>query len=359
MRATTERERHEWMILPIILVIGFLCVTLAGQWALRFSPRWKLTADMASHLDPNSDFLTRKPNAFIEPVDPSILTQPAWIHLFLTPGASFETGTPFPTVTATPPSASPTAISSPTNTTIATISPTSTFIFLFSTATSTSAPTVISTNVPGATVTLISMATSTVPAYTPTPTAAFTPTETLTPTVTFTATSTPTATVTSTPSNTPDPGEPDFGGPDGNTILLGNGSSALFGLIGFLLDGNSTFDVVLYEKEEASAAGKIHLGAIRIEVYDETTSTWYTIYHWGDGVADTNASYNNNNSEPDGFPVDTTVLYGVPPLNTGIAIDIDTAVIGQGGSLGDSITLIRLTSLSNLDCDVDALQMLR
>jgi hypothetical protein len=117
--------------------------------------------------------------------------------------------------------------------------------------------------------------------------------------------------------------------------------------------------VVLYEKEEASAAGKIHLGAVKIEVYDQMTAAWYTIYNWGDGAADSNASYNNGNSEPDGFPVDKSLLYGTLPLNTGIAIDIDTLVIAQGGTVGDSITIIRVTSLSNANCEVDSLQMLR
>jgi len=132
-----------------------------------------------------------------------------------------------------------------------------------------------------------------------------------------------------------------------------------FNLSGFLLDGNSTWDVVYYEKEDASSAGKIHMGAVLIEVYDQTTSTWYTIYNWGDGSADVNASYNNGNTEPDGFPVDMSLLAGIPPLNTGIAIDIDTLAIGQGGSIGDSITKIRITSQSNANCDVDALQILR
>lgn len=135
--------------------------------------------------------------------------------------------------------------------------------------------------------------------------------------------------------------------------------SVEFNLSGFLLDGNSAWDVVFYEKEETSAAGKIHLGAVLIEVYDQTTATWYTIYNWGDGALDANSSYNNGNSEPDGFPVDQGLLYGVPPLNTGIAIDIDSVAIGQGGTSGDSITKIRITSLSNLNCEIDSLQMLR
>jgi hypothetical protein len=132
-----------------------------------------------------------------------------------------------------------------------------------------------------------------------------------------------------------------------------------FNVSGFLLDGNLVWDMVYYEKEETSSAGKIHLGAVLIEVYDQTTAAWYTIYNWGDGTADANASYNNGNSEPDGFPVDKSVLNGAPPLNTGIAIDIDGAAIGQGGTSGDSITKIRITSLSNINCDIDSLHFLR
>ena len=118
--------------------------------------------------------------------------------------------------------------------------------------------------------------------------------------------------------------------------------------------------MVYYEKEETSSARKIHLGAVLIEVYDQTTAAWYVIYNWSDGVADTNANYNSV-VEPDGYPVDMDAvpLYGAPPLNTGIAIDIDSVAIGQGGAIGDLITKIRITSLSGVKCDIDALQMLR
>jgi len=57
--------------------------------------------------------------------------------------------------------------------------------------------------------------------------------------------------------------------------------------------------------------------------------------------------------------VDKSLLYGVTPLNTGIAIDTDTPANGQGGSPGDMITWICITSLSTANCDVDSLQMLR
>ncbi len=277
-----EQERRDWIMIPLILGIGFLCVIIAGQWALRFSPSWKLNADMDSNLDPNSDFLTRRPSGFIEPVDPSILTQPVWINLFLTPGAQFSTRAVIP-ITASPyltkltATQTPFSITTSTNTNIAIASPTNTFVYY--PPTSQPKPT----------------ATSTVsPIYTSTPTAAVTsswtstPTPTQSPTGTSTPLSTLTSTATQTPTNTPDPSEPEFGGPDGNTATLGNGAWVEFNLSGFLLDGNSAWDAVYYEMEEASSAGKIHLGAVKIEVYDQTTTAWYEIYNWGDGIADSN-----------------------------------------------------------------------
>jgi hypothetical protein len=359
-----EQERRDWVMIPLILGLGFLCVIVAGQWALRFSPSWKLNTNMDSNLDPNSDFLTRRPGGLIEPVDPAILTEPVWINLFLTPGASFVTGTSFPkatitsslatsTVAQTPfQTSTPISIASATNVVIA--SPTNTFVYYAPTSSSTSKPK------PTATSTVSSI-------YTSTPTAAATSSWTVTPTPTatttlsspLTSTATGTAAATQTPANTPDPSEPDFGGPDGNTATLGNGTWIEFNLSGFTLDGNSAWDAVYYEMEETSSAGKIHLGTVKIEVYDQTTATWYEIYNWGDGAADTNASYNNGNSEPDGFPIDKSLLYGAPPLNMGIAMDIDTPALGQGGVVGDLITIIRITSLSNTNCEIDSLQMLR
>jgi hypothetical protein len=170
---------------------------------------------------------------------------------------------------------------------------------------------------------------------------------------------TPTATTTGTATNTPSPVEPNFGPPDGNTTTLANGTSVSFSLSGFLLDGNPNWDIAYYEKEDTTTPGQILLGAVRIEIFDQTTAAWYTVYEWGDGVADTNASFNNGTFEPDGFPVNKGLLYGTPPWNTGIAIDLDAPAIAQGASIGDAIMWIRITSLSSIHCDIDAIQRLR
>lgn len=137
---TSERERRDWIIFLIILLIGFLCVIVAGEQAARFSPRWSLDSNMRSNLDPNSDFLTNRPDNFYEPLDPSILTQQIRINNFLTPGALFEihtlppalgvTNTPLGTSTTAPTQlTSPTAFNNTNTPSAATPSPTNTVIY--------------------------------------------------------------------------------------------------------------------------------------------------------------------------------------------------------------------------------------
>ena len=142
---TSEHERRDWTIILIILLFGFLCVILAGQQALRFSPRWKLDTSMQSNLDPNSDFLTNRPVGYFEPLDPSILTQPAWINVFLTPGAFFEPRTPVaftntPLPTNTPVLITPTAVTLTNTPTVIPVSPTNTLIYYPPPPTRTSLP---------------------------------------------------------------------------------------------------------------------------------------------------------------------------------------------------------------------------
>ena len=98
-----EKERRDSILLMLfILLFGFICIILSSGWALRFAPSWKLPADMGSNLNPDSDFLTDRPIGFLEPLDPAILTNAAWIDVFLTPGASFSTPIPNSTNTSSP-----------------------------------------------------------------------------------------------------------------------------------------------------------------------------------------------------------------------------------------------------------------
>jgi uncharacterized repeat protein (TIGR01451 family) len=449
---TNRRELRDWFIITVIILIGFLCLIIAGSMAIRFSPSWKLAANMDSRLDPNSDFLTRRPQGFIEPVDESILTPAIWVGLFQTPGASVPQRTPLPTLTNAPVPTSTTVPVRP-NPATATLIPTNTIIYYppasptntskprpIATATTTATATAtapvpvdadlqitkddgvlmyaagttltytIIVNNKGSTSVMGAVITDTIPAqidnwvwvctaqnggatgcdpaasnklnFSDTidlPTGAsikYTVTANISTAasgdlINAAAISAPTGITESDLTNnvfsdtdqflasSPLPVGNIGTTPDGIPDTVMSGSSVTFSLSGFLLDGNFFRDTVYYEKEETSSSGKIHLGNVQIEVYDQTTAAWYMIYNWGDEIVDTNASYNNGNSEPDGFPVDKNLLYGVPPLNTGIAIDIDTPAIAQGGAVGDLITLIRIKSLSNTNCEVDSVQMLR
>lgn len=135
---TRDREkesRDSILVMLLILLLGFICIILTSGWALRIAPSWKLPANMDSMLNPDNDFLTSHPSDFLEPLDPAILTNPAWMNVFLTPGASFSTlpprigstNTSVPTNTSLPVLVnSPTSTSSSINTPI----PTNTIIFI-------------------------------------------------------------------------------------------------------------------------------------------------------------------------------------------------------------------------------------
>ena len=335
-----DRERLDWTIVVIIiLVIGLVCVIVAGQLALRFSPAWQLATNMESHLDPNSNYLTSRPSGFIEPVDPSILTQPGWID-FLTPGVPIITGTPFPTTTITsspaPVPASPTATlaASPTNTLI--------FIPWNPTATQTRKPKPTKTDPP-----------PTHPIYTLTATQIFTSTF-ISSTATTTATTTPTTT--QTPVLTPtDNMPPEIGTtPDGDIYFLPSGGSLTLS-INLVANGDGSYDLAYYERAAPGGTG-IFLDWVIIEIGDGTN--WYTVFNWGNNIADTNSNMDFNilpnpqvPEETDQRDIPTSALYN----GTGIAIDVD-AIAPPG-----TYAYIRFTAPagdSDGQMEIDALEVL-
>lgn len=209
-------DRRGWILVLFSLLIGLLCVILAGNWAIRLSPTWRLNADMSSRLDPNVAFLTPLPNMIVQPIDPSILTPPVWINVFLTPGATIPTRLPKSTETAEPAETAAPTQTRPTVVGIASLTPTSGFSTATkvaspvptrtsnsapATATSTSKPAtaIPSTRTPSATATKTVTSTAT---RTASPTVTRTATHTASPTVTGTRTSTPTQTASSTATRT-------------------------------------------------------------------------------------------------------------------------------------------------------------
>ena len=93
MQTREKDSRRDWLVVLLIILIGFLCILFTSGWALRLTPSWRLDSNMESKIDPNSDFLTRRSSEPFEPIDSSILTQPSWLNsgLYLTPGAVFKT----------------------------------------------------------------------------------------------------------------------------------------------------------------------------------------------------------------------------------------------------------------------------
>ncbi|HSK65474.1 MAG TPA: DUF11 domain-containing protein, partial [Anaerolineales bacterium] len=171
---TLEQDRRGWILVSVLLITGLLCVFMAGGWAIRFPASWRLPAGMGSSLNPDSEYLTRPSSAAVQPLAPSILTQPVWINVFLTPGAVIPTRitggetTPLPVITPTPAASdvpvTPTALG-PT--------PTSTAVFFPATQTSvmstprkvTSTPTLQATKPTASSADLAITKTDNTPAY--------------------------------------------------------------------------------------------------------------------------------------------------------------------------------------------------
>ncbi|MBN2386849.1 MAG: hypothetical protein JXB85_07490, partial [Anaerolineales bacterium] len=134
----SDRDLREWGLLLLLLLLGILLMFAAGQLAIRLTPAWQVEADMGSNINPDEGYANAEGTLVFEPLDPAIMTQPAWaITPSPTPVLVLGTPTPemSPTVTVTG-----TTTPTPTVTGTTTVSPTIT-----RTATSTASPTATST----------------------------------------------------------------------------------------------------------------------------------------------------------------------------------------------------------------------
>lgn len=396
-----EHERRDWIIILVIILFGFLCVFLAGTWAVRTSSSWKINANMDSDLPINNGSPSNRPAEFFPAIDPAIETQPAWMGTYLTKGAVIPTRI-IPTDTPAPTAASTQAVSTSTSTPVNT--PTSTLISLIatptaifqqvSTKTSTPVPTSNAgststpTRTPAKTSTPTRTATSTntptgTPNYTPTPTVtgtqSLTPTFTNTPTPTNTPTAINTPTATSTPTNTPTSTSTPtdtptatatstitptptttftptatptivsfpfpFGNlgtdPDGTPQNIPSGPSYL------ILQLTSQFTVgpgsyLVYYPAYTSPSTTVPIDVVILQVGDGTN--WSTVFYWGDGAPGNNGDipgFPTNStdctSEPDGCPIDLSFLPVKNPLYPGVKIDL-------GSLAGSTISYIRIFS---------------
>jgi hypothetical protein len=132
--------------------------------------------------------------------------------------------------------------------------------------------------------------------------------------------------------------------PAGGTLTLG---------INLTANGDSGFDLVYYEFPAASG---ILLDWVIIEISDGYN--WYTIFNWGNNVADTNTNVDFNilsnpqvPPEPDQRDIPSAELYN----STGIAINVD-AIVPPG-----TYSYIRFTApTGDIDgqLEIDAIEVL-
>lgn len=137
-------------------------------------------------------------------------------------------------------------------------------------------------------------------------------------------------------------GEPDIGPPDGEYIRVGCGANFVLdmGATPIRTDGTTNYDMVFYELRQPDPAPPpgnfiIFMDWVVVQVGPTATGPWYTVFFWGDGIADTNSNLGQflptPTNEADNRQISTTnpPLYGpAGPLNltTGIAIDVDARV---------------------------------
>jgi uncharacterized repeat protein (TIGR01451 family) len=117
--------------------------------------------------------------------------------------------------------------------------------------------------------------------------------------------------------------------PDGTFVSPPNGTTLYYNM-GIPLYAMSTPDGVpdIVYFERALGPNYIQMDNVILELGDFFLNVWYMIFNWGNGPADTNSNLNIGNpalggTEYDNRDITTVPLYGTPPLNSGITIDID------------------------------------
>lgn len=82
-----QRERRDWTVILLLLLLGILLMLFAGQRAIRLLAHWTVHADMGSNLNPNLPEQVAAFSTLVQPIKAGILTPAPWNGTFLTPGA--------------------------------------------------------------------------------------------------------------------------------------------------------------------------------------------------------------------------------------------------------------------------------
>lgn len=326
----TKRDRNDWLVLLLFLLLGVLLMLLAGQKGTQLLPYWNLRADVGSNLDPYQ--FQAGDSQGLAPLRPEILTPPAWGDSYLTPQGDQPSATP-PTFVVFDPSATPSATPSPSVTASVEPSLTATTVTITVTTTRTRKP-----------------------GDDPTPS----------------ATATGTATSTGIPSTldpalteiSPTPAGLNEGPPDGSTADgsdFPDGSFTIVDIsanpivVGPTPDGN--YDLVYYEDENPNGSNEIAMdqvivGITNYDLWYNNNNTYYEVFNWGNGVADDNSNVSTTDlglptAENDNQVISTNDLYldpsaPPPPPNaqTGILIDVDGAPSNPPPGTYDIVVII-------------------
>jgi hypothetical protein len=125
--------------------------------------------------------------------------------------------------------------------------------------------------------------------------------------------------------------------------------------INLVTNGDGSYDLAYYERAAPGGTG-VFLDWVILEIGDGTN--WYTVFNWGNNIADTNSNMDFNvlpnpqvPEETDQRDIPTSALYN----GTGITIDVD-AIIPPG-----AYSFIRFTAPagdSDGQMEIDALEVL-
>jgi hypothetical protein len=282
-----------------------------------------------------------------------------------------RTSTPGPTRTVTPTIPVP-ATATVTATTQPTFTPTYTTVPSFTPTWTTIppiTPTPTDTTVPSITPTATDTSNPTItPTPTDTPTRAPTNTSTPTPTETPIPTDTPTPTPDLCPGNMP-PGEPNIGSPNGVFAEIPCGSIYLIDLVAWgynpidLTLPDTAYDLVYYERE-TTPPNTIAFDWVQMDISQGFNNacdegTWYNALNWGDGLAFNNGHLGSSYPEIDNLSIPFSALWGSPPYQTGIAIDLDDAALGIPAGYYPCIRIYSPVNWPDNDgSEVDALEIL-
>jgi hypothetical protein len=117
-----------------------------------------------------------------------------------------------------------------------------------------------------------------------------------------------------------------LGAPDGSFFTIGCGQSLIVDLSSNPVVTHAGDDLVYYERYAPAIPG-IYMDSVKVEVCsDATCSVSYTVFDWGDGVLDGNTNVGAagySPGEPDNQTIPESVLFGTPPLQVGITIDVE------------------------------------